>query len=329
MPLDKLRTSVSDIVLEVLWRQWRVIGGAAAGDDAKLIVDPEVLILASLGMFEHEARLEDTMRDWLIAGSNLISVQRIKNLATRFPEVARRRLPWLAQVAFRLGRDHRWRALGSLDDSYAAEIEGRRRKSTGPMLLRPASAMLRIRTAFGLSVKADLLAVLGGLDTAEELRVLTKSLGYARGPIHRAIQDLIAAGVVRGVHLPGGTGYVLQNPLLSSPESGRWGWWQEVLGFALALLELPSSSPAIGSYAQGVLLRRVVESWLPDLARARLVSRDLHVPENAAVEAWIEFTRRILHRVWWREREGQGPITHLVPDSPNPEGAFTEGTRRH
>jgi len=318
---EPYQARIAEAVVRILWRQWRVIGAAAAGDDARLIVDPEALILASLIMSRREPRLDTTMADWLESGSTLISTQRLKNLADRFPQAASARLGWVAGISYHRGRDHRWRTL--LDDTNREEgslpgPSAERAKSAGPMVQRPAALLLRTRTAFGLSIKSDLIAVLHGSDFAEEMGSLISTLGYRRNPTHLALRDLTAAGVVRGVRLPSGTGYTMARPLFTEERMAPWGWWNEVLGFLLAVTELEIPGPSASEYARTVMLRRAVEPRLGDLAHARLLHHDLQVPEDASSRRWMDFVIAVMDRASWREHHGAGAGSAVVPDGPDP-----------
>lgn len=319
---EQSRAQIAETVVEILWRQWRVIGAAAAGEDARLAVDPEVLLLASLAMRRHEPRLETTMADWLEAGSTLISTQRLKNLARRFPSNADDSVRWVAAVSFERGRDHRWRRLAEDREGSATPPAGERShrpKSVGPMLRSPPALMLRVRTAFGHGIKPDLLAVLHGTDFAEEIGTLLATLGYQRNPVHLALKDLLASGVVRSVPLPGGNGFTIARPLFPDAEIAPWGWWSEILGFLIAVVNLDTPGPSASDYARMVMLRRVVEPHLGDLAHARLLALDLRVPEEVSGERWMAFVQAVCDRAWWRERNGVGAgAHHVVPEGPEP-----------
>jgi len=318
---EQRRARIAETVVEILWRQWRAIGAAAAGEDARLAVDPEVLILASMAMRHREPRLESTMADWLESGSTLISTQRLKNLAERFPATPNDALRWVAEVSFHRGRDHRWRRLAESGEASTIVPLGarpNRARSAGPMLRLPAALMLRVRTAFGHGVKPDLLAVLHGTVLAEDISSLQATLGYQRNPVHLGLKDLVTSGVVRSVPVPAGTGYTLARPLFPEAEVASWGWWHEILVFLIAVTELEMPGPSASDYARMVMLRRVIEPRLGDLAHARLLSLDLRVPEDAAGAQWMAFVEAVCHRAWWRERTGAGPGSNLVPDGPDP-----------
>lgn len=328
MNFEQVQTRIAETIVDILWRQWRAIGAAAAGEDARLVVDPEVLLLASLAMRGYEPRLDAAMADWLATGSALISTQRLKNLAPRFPASGSDALYRVAEVSFHRGRDHRWRRLAeeraSSTDATTREPSPRL-KSAGPAIRSPSAFLLRVRTAFGHGIKPDLLAVLHGTAFAEDINSFVATLGYRRNPVHLALNDLDSSGVVRRVPIPTGTGFTLQRPLFPEPEIAPWGWWNEILGCLVAVVTLDMPGASASDYAQAVMLRRVIEPRLADLAHARLFTSGLHVPVDASAGQWLAFIQAICDRAWWRERTGAGAGSPLVPEGPDPAAVLRAG----
>lgn len=86
MQISVIRDEVSQGLLDFAWRQWAQIGVSAtvAGTD-RWAVDPEALILFTIGIARRDPRLFDEMLDWMAFNHELLSVQRLRNLAGRFP----------------------------------------------------------------------------------------------------------------------------------------------------------------------------------------------------------------------------------------------------
>lgn len=174
--LTEAAAHVSEAVLNLLWRQWAAIGGAAAAAPASSLVDPELLILTSGALRGAEPRLYTVMEDWLRVGAPLVSTQRLKNLRARFPKEPEETVP------------------------RKRSIEKHRIKEVN--LLHPAALMLRLRSAFGVSIKADLVAILLGRSSlghpltelsAPELSTATH---YGTSAVRRALNGLHAAGMI-------------------------------------------------------------------------------------------------------------------------------------
>jgi len=86
MLLSELRERVRQGFLEFAWRQWAQIGVSAniAGFD-RWAIDPEALILFTIGVARRDPRLFDEMLDWLAENRRLLTMQRLRNLSARLP----------------------------------------------------------------------------------------------------------------------------------------------------------------------------------------------------------------------------------------------------
>ena len=106
--LTRMVESLIESVKRVVWQQWQAVGAMVSGTRrAKGIVDPEALILLSLGLRDHERRLWDMLAWWAAVGANLLSVQRMKNLAVNYPKPINLRLAEFARLAHEMGGDFR------------------------------------------------------------------------------------------------------------------------------------------------------------------------------------------------------------------------------
>jgi hypothetical protein len=86
MQISELRATVNRSLLDFAWRQWAQVGVSAnvTGDDA-WAVDPEALILFTLGIARRDPRLFDEVLDWIALNQKTLSLQRLRNLTARFP----------------------------------------------------------------------------------------------------------------------------------------------------------------------------------------------------------------------------------------------------
>src|ERR1700724_2889126 len=86
MLISEIRNKVSQGLLDFAWRQWAQVGVSATveGSD-RWAVDPEALILFTIGIARRDPPLFDEMLDWMAFNHELLSTQRLRNLARRFP----------------------------------------------------------------------------------------------------------------------------------------------------------------------------------------------------------------------------------------------------
>ncbi len=300
-----LTASLLEPTLDVLWRQWRAIGGAAAGGAATTQVDPEALCIASLALERHEPRLWTAMTDWLRLGAALVSVQRLKNVAAQFP-VGRELLERLAAAVLQEGKDARFKALLARLAKARAEHGTKvrsvppKQRSAGPALQAPAALLLRLRAAFGVGVKADLLAFLLGQRLRVSVATAAAALAYSTPTVFRALQDLREAGFVRSTDQPSAAEYWVDaqrwySVLGDQNAVAYWGFWRETLAYVAAVLawEGETGRRSLSEYALGTSLREVAQRHESDLVRAGLVEPGLALPQSAALGDWRKLHKHL------------------------------------
>src|SRR5690606_12973231 len=106
LELNNLREST----INAVWRQWHALGATAViKTPARAVVDPEALVWMSLTLSKYEPRLTDLVASWTLLNSDLLSVQRINNLAAHFPDATHQHVIALARLLYEQGKDHRWK----------------------------------------------------------------------------------------------------------------------------------------------------------------------------------------------------------------------------
>jgi hypothetical protein len=298
-----ITVSLLETTVDLLWRQWRAIGGAAAGGPVKKQVDLEVLCMASLVFEEHEPRLWTTLTDWVALGSSFVSVQRMKNLTTAFPK-GPARLARLARFAVDEAKDARWGSL--LVSEKRGRVQPRvsvKQRSAGPALLNGPALALRMRAAFSVGVKADLIAFLLGQQYRVTVNAAAAALNYGTPSVFRALQDLQQAGLVRVASLPTAAEYSMDAGqwynVLGGPQNvAYWGYWREILTYVCAVLdwEEQGKRKKLTDYARGVAIRELSEKHKTDLARSGALDQHITFPESGALEEWRGFHDRMAKR---------------------------------
>lgn len=190
---------LSEQTLKVIWRQWAALGAATPSEAAaRATVDPEALLLASLSFDQFDRRLERLTHDWVVLNADVLSVQRMRNLAASFPENTHEALGELARHAVADAKDFRWRVLAAGERMPPSKpTRGRVRVSRVPVT--GASLIVRLRLAFGVGVKADLLAFLLGSAPGrwETVRAIARATNYSAGAARRGADALAQACVIQ------------------------------------------------------------------------------------------------------------------------------------
>ncbi|MCC7134626.1 MAG: hypothetical protein IT352_18350 [Gemmatimonadales bacterium] len=297
----RLESDTARTVVNVLWRQWRAVGGGASGRPAVGLIDPEVLVLGSLYVTDAEPRLWTVMTDWLLEGSRFLSVQRLRNLRAGFPS-GNDRLGELADFVANTARDARWRALRSPKPHTPPERElSSRRRSSELVLDSPATLMLRLRAAFGVGLKADLLTFLLGQRYRATVATAANALGYSTAHVFRGFQDLLVARLVQVTDIPAAAQYSIPFPgwatLLGLEDVPDWRPWKSTAGYALHLLGWvrQRQSQTVTDYAAAAALRELAEQWTAESARAGFADSLPPAPDGANVDDWRKHSKAILN----------------------------------
>lgn len=206
----RLREAASDAA----WVQWHALGGQVAARLPTSIVDPEALLLVSLALGDTEPRFRDMLVGFMKADTRRISVQRLRRVASLFPPRVASALGHFASGVSAAG-DARWKRLAA-----GRTLEGRAGKvgSAAVRLTQAGSLMLRLRAAFGVDVRADVLSFfLGSQGVPASIPDMRTDLGYATNSLRSACESLHEAGLVT-VHATRPARYGL-----------RWSHWQRFL----------------------------------------------------------------------------------------------------
>jgi hypothetical protein len=223
MPISELRDKVSQGLLDFAWRQWAQIGVSAtvAGAD-RWAVDPEALILFTIGIGRRDPRLFDEMLDWMAFNHELLSLQRLRNLTSRFHvpaalvgavtawtrQDAPRAMPPSQQADPGQAREPVFNsdvlAFVSQPDpvfarhGFVRPPAARTGKSHEPNPALPINLAFRLRYLFGPGGRSEATRVLltrpdGPLDAAG----IADEAGFAKRNVSDALASLAASGVIR------------------------------------------------------------------------------------------------------------------------------------
>jgi hypothetical protein len=239
--LNSISESLLESVKRAVWQQWQALGAMVSGTrKAKAIVDPEALILLSLELRDHERRLRDMLAWWAGVGARLLSIQRIRNLAAKYPEPIQYKLTEFARLAYETGGDFRWKIMVSSGKRSMPRMETKR--ETEPELIEPAALILRLRMGIGVGIKADVLSFLLGIGGAwASVRDIGVATHYSNRAIRRAADELVAARLIHSKAETSTQYHVSPKPwtqLLQIKEPlPSWRYWQAVFVFVAHFLK--------------------------------------------------------------------------------------------
>lgn len=276
VPLANAAIVARDAAIQLCWTQWRSIGstGSSGGASrAEAIIDPEALILLSLHCQSEERRLTDMVAWWAEVGSGLTSLQRMRQVAKRFPgHTGRDGLELFASLATRSG-DRRWRRQAS--DPVPDWVRAGKGPEE-PTLVESSALWPRLRAGFGVGAKADTLVFLLGLQGAwASARVISYATGYSTVAIRRAAGEMALAHLIRETegrpaeYVAPSRQWAELLELKSfgkteqqSPQLPPWRFWSEISAFLVGVVELhrrSQSDPPVGPHVIASAAKDLIE----------------------------------------------------------------------
>jgi hypothetical protein len=304
LDLEPVAKNLRAVALDVAWRQWRALGAQATSQRrSNSIVDPEALILISLTLMDEEVRLADLVNDWMALNSNLLSVQRMRNLCAAYPATTRERLCGLARVALERGKDSRWRPLmgqtsavhPSMSPSHGRHIEGIRPRSNKMRAIRPkftdpSTLMLQLRLGLGVGAKADVLTYLLATKGGRAVREIASASSYTAAAVRRAAEDMAAARLIQansGQPVAYRTDKTAWTKILGlTDDLPDWRSWHDRFLFVVAFLSYVQMAKLETShYAAGVKARELMEKHRSAFEQDLVAAWS----EHTTVPDWLEF----------------------------------------
>jgi hypothetical protein len=234
------------------------------------MVDPEALVLMSFVLMDEERRLQDLARSWASRNSDLLSVQRAKNLAADYPERAREGLNWFAGIALTEGKDMRWRSivdrLPARGTASVPPVRSGKERAVRVRFGSSATLLLRLRLGFGVGAKADVLAfLLGSGGRWVSVRDISTATGYTVAAIRRAAEDMAAARLIESAAGPPAAFRADReawNRVLGLEKTlPPWRNWHQRFAFVAAFLAWAQAAAGkpLTPYAAGVAVRELME----------------------------------------------------------------------
>ena len=265
-------SSLPGALLERAWIQWVALGVDVGAERDDAVVDPEALIALTAELGDVDARLRDVSTDWCVAYGRYVNGSRLKQVSRELGTPPEAIGAYVATVAAAGGPT--WPMATRPRPAYVSRDKARLDSALAPPLLR-----IRLRAAFGVNARADILAA---LLAAPEIGLSVADLGrttrFTKPSVAFAVDALLLAGLlgVRSVGnerrltlaraaevLPG-----LRPPIAQPDWVARFGVALEVLRFA----GRAGMSPSV----RAIEARRVVEGL-----RARILGEGLPQPNFA------------------------------------------------
>lgn len=290
--MQRSASSLQGALLNRAWIQWTALGVDATveGDDA--VVDPEALIALTAELGDADARLRDLSTDWCIAYGRYVNGSRLKAVARELGTPDDVLGEYVATVAAAGGPA--WPMATKPRPDYIPRDKARLDSAESRPRLR-----VRLRAAFGVNARADILAALLGASpnglNASDLARVTR---FTKPSIASALDALLLAGLITARAVGNERRFSLppKAPLLPGlrPPVSQSDW---VTRFTVALEVLRF----FGRDDVSVTVRAVEARRLIDLLADRISTEHMPMPYLDATggEFLMAFERWIVSLVDW------------------------------
>lgn len=290
--MQRLASSLQGALLNRAWIQWAALGVNATVERDEAVVDPEALIVLTAELGDADARLRDLSTDWCVMYGRYVNGSRLKQVARELGTPDEIIGEYVATVATSGGPS--WPMGTRPRPDYVRRNKARLDSAESRPRLR-----IRLRAAFGVNARADILAALlaaspGGLNAADLARVTR----FTKPSVASALDALLLAGLVTARAVGNERRFTLppRVPILPGlrPVVAQPDW---VARFAVALEVLRFSvRDDMSTVVRGIEARRLISQLADRISTERMPKPFL---DSGGDEFSIAFDRWIVHLVDW------------------------------
>ncbi len=270
MSVIEFKQDLLDSILELVWKQWTLLGAAGQLEAGEaFVLDPEALLVFSAHFARYDQRLYDLITDWLRRNGESINLPRLKAVMKRFPAADKNSLgvmaasvnlkKWNLFAKTLLPKEHAepetmfFNSDGSPNnfilhpDKTAQQYHFLREQYTpgSKVMTFPekgtASLLLRLRGAFGMSARAEAVLTMLNKDFCR-IHDVADAGGYSWKASSDVLDELSRSGIAAAADKnKRGRTYFLKNPqaihALFGVDQICFPDWQTIFGMLSAVWE--------------------------------------------------------------------------------------------
>lgn len=297
--MHPLASSLQVALLDRAWIQWAALGVDATVERDDAVVDPEALIALTAELGDADARLRDLSTDWCVAYGRYVNGSRLKQVARELRSPDNAIGEYVATVAAAGGPS--WPMATRARPDYVRREKARLDSAESRARLR-----IRLRAAFGVNARADVLAALlatspGGLNAADLARVTR----FTKPNVASALDALLLAGLVTARSVANQRRFALPNKVLIlpglRPPVPQTDW---VTGFGVALLAYRfAEGDDMSTTVRAIEARRLIGPLID-----RMATEGMPIPHVGALgdEFAYAFDRWLVDFTYWLRLPSRG-----------------------
>jgi hypothetical protein len=226
--LNEFRNKILNQILDLLWIQWTTLG--VSGRSVNWVsspIDPEALLLFSATAARYDARLFDTILDWITQNQRFINVARLHRIGKTEVFTGRQAIKAMISTAGTSNAGLKWDRILKLKSPDSSEPESFFFDLTGnaipvvgqpdPRFLRegflreeyeskevtdafnpdlPGNLILKLRAFFGVNARCEIIQFLL-MNPSGSPRALARDCYYLPGTIIKAMSEMEQSGILR------------------------------------------------------------------------------------------------------------------------------------
>lgn len=292
MRMQPLASSLQGALLNRAWIQWAALGVDATVERDDAVVDPEALIALTAELGDADARLRDLSTDWCMAYGRYINGSRLKQVVRELGTPVDAIGEYAATVKAAGGPT--WPTATRPRADYVRRGKARLDSADSKARLR-----IRLRAAFGVNARADILAALlatspRGLNAADLARVTR----FTKPNIASALDALLLAGLITARPVANERRYALPPKVLILPglrPPVPQPDWIDRFAVALEVLRFLVRGD-MSTTVRAIEARRLVDSLIRQMS-----TEDMPIPNVSATgdEFAYAFDRWLVDFVYW------------------------------
>lgn len=281
------RLGLRQALLSRAWAQWIALGVEAGGEADTAVVDPEALVALTAELGDADARLRDVSTDWCVTYGRYMNGSRLRQVSRELGTPKDAIGEYVATVASAGGP--RWPLGTEPRPDYRPRGKARLESAASLPRLR-----IRLRAAFGVNARADVLAaLLAEPGTGLTLADLARWTRFTKPNVAFAVDALLLAGVLEARSV-GNKRLVLiagrEELLPGLRRAVQQPDWVARFRVALEVLRFGDESDGMSPTVRSVEARSIVEPLLATIQSERLPRPDLDAKGDQfgrAFDKWV------------------------------------------
>jgi len=338
MSVKKFKRYLLDSVLEILWKQWSSVGiYSNLEPENNFLIDPESLLCATCSFGRFDQRLFDEVMSWLSENGHLLNIDRLKNVLKYLDNLDTNILGAVAEYLVEKEQKRKWERVVNFCDKKKKEkiqnlfiaknlvpvpIVG----ESDPIFLRwgfkrnevnlrkriqkidfekPCNLLLKMRSFFGVSARADIYVFLMFSEGDNSLQISQK-IHFNQRNVYQVLNDLHKSGLVEKKNIGKRSLYTIDHSnwlsFFKIDTNLSYIIWPKVFSALSHIYKKMFYQPEKfeDAYLASSEFRNISEKFLPEIEASGVKVQSNHLERLTGelyTAQFIDYVKKILHQL--------------------------------